>query len=209
MAERLGIGNVTTHEMLRLLEERGLVRAEYHLDPDQHGTGRSVVLFYPTKEANRLINELAGESGNFEDWPIVKDHILKQLREWKAGGYVGLLSALLTFLSSSGNIGDLIGLGWWWNKIRAGRDVAFRDVLPSKKEFNVLAFLLLAMYVAMGLFVRPEALPHTLIPHLTIRLMYAVLFVLLYFNIKRAPEIAEPKSAPFKDQALRIELILY
>ena len=41
VAERLGIGKVTTYEMLRLLEEKGLVRAEYQTNPDQHGPGRS------------------------------------------------------------------------------------------------------------------------------------------------------------------------
>lgn len=99
VAERLGIGNVTAYEMLRLLEERGLVRAEYQSHPDQRGPGRSMVLFYPTKEANRLINELAGESGDLEDWLIVKERILKQLREGKAGGYEELLSDLLARIS--------------------------------------------------------------------------------------------------------------
>lgn len=95
VAERLGIGNVTAYEMLRLLEERGLVRAEYHLDPDQRGPGRSMVLFYPTQEASRLINELAGETADLDDWRAVKERILKQLREGKAGGYEALLSDLL------------------------------------------------------------------------------------------------------------------
>jgi len=95
LAKRLGIGNVTAYEMLRLLEERGLVRAEYYLDPDQRGPGRSMVLFYPTQEASRLINKLAGESADLDDWQAVKERILKQLREGKASGYEALLSDLL------------------------------------------------------------------------------------------------------------------
>ena len=95
VAERLGIGKVTAYEMLRLLEERGLTRAEYHLNQEQHGPGRSTVLFYPTQEANRLINVLAGDSTDLEDWQAVKEHILQQLREGKAGGYESLLSDLL------------------------------------------------------------------------------------------------------------------
>ncbi len=117
-------------------------------------------------------------------------------------------NALLTFLSSASNIGILIGLGWWWNKICAGRNLTFRDVLPSKKEFNVLASLLLAMYVVMGIFVRSEALPRTIVPHLTVWIIYAALFVLLYFNMKRAAEITEPTPAPFHRQALRTGVIL-
>lgn len=95
VAERLGIGNVTAYEMLRLLEEKGLVRAEYQPNPDQHGPGRSTVHFYPTQEANRLINVLAGDPADLEDWQMVKGHILQQLREGHADGYEDLLSNLL------------------------------------------------------------------------------------------------------------------
>lgn len=95
VAERLGIGNVTAYEMLRLLEERGLVRAEYQQNIDQHGPGRSNVLFYPTKEADRLINSLTGDSEYLEDWQVVKEQILQQLRDGKANEYEELLSNLL------------------------------------------------------------------------------------------------------------------
>jgi hypothetical protein len=95
VAKRLGIGNVTAYEMLRLLEEKGLIKAEYQSNPDQHGPGRSAVLFYPTREASNLINVLAGDEANLEDWQVVKEQILQQLREGKAGGYEELLSNLL------------------------------------------------------------------------------------------------------------------
>ena len=95
VAQRLGIGNVTAYEMLRLLEERGLVRAEYQTNPDQHGPGRATVLFYPTQDANHLINLLVGDSVDMKDWQAAKEHIFQQLREGKAGGYEELLSNLL------------------------------------------------------------------------------------------------------------------
>jgi hypothetical protein len=95
VAERLGIGNVTAFEMLRLLEERGLVRAEYQTNSDQHGPGRATVNFYPTQDAKNLINFLVGNSVDMEDWQAVKEHILLKLREGKAGGYEELLSTLL------------------------------------------------------------------------------------------------------------------
>jgi len=95
VAERLGISKVTAYEMLRLLEEKGLVRAEYQSNPDQHGPGRPTVFFYPTQEANRLFNVLTGNTADFQDWQIVKEHILQQLREGKAGGYEDMLSNLL------------------------------------------------------------------------------------------------------------------
>ena len=95
VAERLGIGRVTAYEMLRLLEEHGLVRAEYNSNPDQRGPGRPTVLFYPTQEASRLIDSLAGDSADFGDWQVVRERILQQLRGGKAGGYETLLSDLL------------------------------------------------------------------------------------------------------------------
>ena len=95
VAERLGIGKVTAYEMLRLLEDHGLVRAEYQANPDQHGPGRSAVLFYPTQAANRLMNVLAGDPIDIKDWLVIKEQILQKLREGNAGGYEDLLSNLL------------------------------------------------------------------------------------------------------------------
>ncbi len=98
VAEHLGIGRVTAYEMLRLLEEHDLIRAEFQADPDQHGPGRASVYFYPTQEAKRLMSELAGEPEDKNDWLVVKEQILRQLNEGKAGGYEELLSSLLARL---------------------------------------------------------------------------------------------------------------
>ena len=95
VAERLGISKVTTYEMLRLLEEKGLIRSEYQSNANQHGPGRPTVFFYPTQEADRLLSELAGNFSDLEDWQVTKKHILQQLREGQAGGYEDLLSNLL------------------------------------------------------------------------------------------------------------------
>ncbi len=95
IAKRLGIGNVTAYEMLRLLEEHGLIRSEYQINTGQHGPGRSAILFYPTQEASRLMTSLAGNSTEIDDWLVVKEQILKQLKEGEAGGYEELLSNLL------------------------------------------------------------------------------------------------------------------
>jgi DNA-binding MarR family transcriptional regulator len=69
LAERLGIGKITAYEMLRLLEERGLVKAEYYLPPGNRGPGRSTVHFIPTSKARQLLTELSGGSSDegYED----------------------------------------------------------------------------------------------------------------------------------------------
>lgn len=95
LAERLGIGKITAYEMLRLLEDRGLVQSEYHLPGEGRGPGRSTVLFQPTAEATHLLFDLAGGSPEDEDWDVAKEHILQQLREGKAAGYDDLLADLL------------------------------------------------------------------------------------------------------------------
>jgi len=95
LADRLGIGNVTAYEMLRLLEERGLVEAEYYLPPGIRGPGRSTVHFIPTSKASKLISELSGNSLEDENWEQVKKYILQQLRKGKAAGYEDILSDLL------------------------------------------------------------------------------------------------------------------
>ena len=62
MAERLGVSRFTAYDMLRLLEEKGLVISEYQLAESKSGPGRSEVVFIPSPEAHRLFASLAGET---------------------------------------------------------------------------------------------------------------------------------------------------
>jgi len=98
VARRLGIGKVTAYEMLRLLEERGLVRSQFRLPRGRRGPGRAAVLFAPTKEAHRVLRQLAGPAANGEDWEAIKAQILTRLREGQAEGYEQLLNDLLARL---------------------------------------------------------------------------------------------------------------
>ncbi len=95
IAERLGIGRVTAYEMLRLLEERGLVQSDFHLPEDKHSPGRAIVLFSPTVKAEQLVQELVGETPDNEDWKEIKNHIMEQLRQGKTARYNALLNDLL------------------------------------------------------------------------------------------------------------------
>jgi len=103
LADRLGLGKVTAYEMLRLLEERGLVQSEYYLPDQERGPGRSSVLFRPTAEASRLLHELNGGSPEDEDWEAVKERILQQLRTGEAAGYEDLLADLLARIPEQGS----------------------------------------------------------------------------------------------------------
>jgi predicted transcriptional regulator len=96
VAERLGVGNITAYEMLRLLEDYGLLSTEYQINPEQHGPGRSQVLFYPTKEADLLIKRLTNDPLDIQEWETVKEQILETLRTGNAKGYDDLLANLLS-----------------------------------------------------------------------------------------------------------------
>jgi hypothetical protein len=98
VAEQMGVGKVTSYEMLRLLEDRGFVKAEYQPNPDQHGPGRSVVLFYPTVDGENLVKNLPGLSTQDEDWEITRDHLLDELSKAKPEGYEGLMTSLLAHI---------------------------------------------------------------------------------------------------------------
>jgi hypothetical protein len=95
VARRLGVGNVTAYEMLRLLEQRGLVEATYQLPEEPRGPGRATVLFRPTPLAARLLDQLAGGNADAEEWETVKARILRQLEAGKPRGYETLLAELL------------------------------------------------------------------------------------------------------------------
>lgn len=79
LAERVGVSPFTAYDMLRLLEEKGLVTSEYHVGSDKPAPGRSQVFFRPTAQAHNLWAELAGES-QAGDWGAVKERVLKRLR---------------------------------------------------------------------------------------------------------------------------------
>lgn len=47
LAERLGVSPFTAYDMLRVLEDKGVVTSEYQLPADKSGPGRAERLFYP------------------------------------------------------------------------------------------------------------------------------------------------------------------
>ena len=57
LADRLGVSPFTAYDMLRLLEEKGLVTSEYQLAAGKDGPGRAERLFYPnlSPELRRIL----------------------------------------------------------------------------------------------------------------------------------------------------------
>lgn len=94
VADKVGVSKLTAYDMLRLLEERGLVTSEYVL-PKGGGPGRSSIVFYPTKKAAKVMAQLAGEEWDKEEWERAKGRILQALREGKGADYQNLLNEVL------------------------------------------------------------------------------------------------------------------
>ena len=75
LADRLGVSPFTAYDMLRLLEEKGLVSSEYQLAPNKTGPGRAMRVFQPTQLAQKLFQSLAEETGG-ADWEEFKQRFL-------------------------------------------------------------------------------------------------------------------------------------
>jgi DNA-binding PadR family transcriptional regulator len=96
VAEQLGIGRITAYDMLRLLEEKGLVTSDYVIP--RSGPGRSSIVFRPTEQGEALMRQLAGETWNREEWEMVKERILEALQAGAGEDYEPLLEDILARL---------------------------------------------------------------------------------------------------------------
>lgn len=110
VARRLGVNRYSAYDMLRVLERKGLVAADYVLASDKDGPGRSRVVFYPTKRGLDVLRR-AGliavnahpdpdslNDVNLEEWSAFKESILRRLGETRQVDKRELLVDLLSRL---------------------------------------------------------------------------------------------------------------
>jgi DNA-binding MarR family transcriptional regulator len=95
LADSLGVSKPTAYDMLRVLEERGLVASEYVL-PEGGGPGRSSIVFRPTEKAAQIMARANGERWDKEEWEQARGNILQSLREGKGPDYQNLLEEILS-----------------------------------------------------------------------------------------------------------------
>ena len=93
VARALDVSPVTAYEMLRLLEEKRLVRSEA-VRP-QGRRGRSVVVFSPTQKALALLAEFEASTLDEQEWEKSKADLLRALENGKGTDYQELLNELL------------------------------------------------------------------------------------------------------------------
>lgn len=84
LAERLGVSRFTAYDMLRVLEEKGIVASRYQLDDERSGPGRSAVVYEPTERARRVLDHIVGHRGA-DDWDLVTARLLQQVDEGELG----------------------------------------------------------------------------------------------------------------------------
>jgi hypothetical protein len=95
VAGRLGLNNSTAYDMLRLLEQKGMVSSVYGTPKGNSGPGRANIFFLPTNESLEVLSHLAGSIEGQERWDDVKSRILKNLSLGKADGYENILNDML------------------------------------------------------------------------------------------------------------------
>jgi DNA-binding MarR family transcriptional regulator len=95
IAKRLGLNNSTAYDMLRLLEQKGMIASKYDTPKENAGPGRSNIRFIPTAETIELFSHLAGDIREQDEWDDVKARILTNLSKGKADNYKDVLKELL------------------------------------------------------------------------------------------------------------------
>jgi len=77
-----------------------------------------------------------------------------------------------------------------WKRVTRERNYKMEDLLPNRKQCQVLLIPAGMMYLAMGILIRPDWYPN-LIGHLMIWLLYAVVIFLFTRSQKQAPQVSE------------------
>lgn len=84
LAERLGVSRFTAYDMLRVLEEKGIVASQYQLDEERGGPGRSTVMYEPTPRARRILADVF-DATRGQDWKATRDRLLAEMQRGQLG----------------------------------------------------------------------------------------------------------------------------
>ena len=93
LAHNLGVSRFSAYDMLRLLESKGLVRAEYTRGEHDTGPGRPSVVFVPLVRARALLGRLVPRALEQHEWVETVEHVLGHLEEAEDARFAGLQQA--------------------------------------------------------------------------------------------------------------------
>lgn len=80
IAEKLGVSRFTAYDMMRLLEEKGMVTSTYKLAEGKSGPGRAEIVYVPTPLAEQRMAKLTSQLQPGEGWETIKERVLERLR---------------------------------------------------------------------------------------------------------------------------------
>ncbi|WP_460039679.1 LexA family protein [Thermaerobacter litoralis] len=112
VARALGVSKWTAYDMLKTLEQMGYLRRDYALQRGEGG--RSLIVFSPTPEAERLLAATVRRPSEPDEWDLVRDQVgelISRLKEMRPGEAVeALLQKLPRLESRVGFCAHLLGL---------------------------------------------------------------------------------------------------
>ncbi|MGD9115822.1 MAG: helix-turn-helix domain-containing protein [Dehalococcoidia bacterium] len=97
VARRLGLNNSTAYDMLKLLEQKGMVSSQYATPKANSGPGRSTILFSPTVRA--MESRSVADNRGREKWEEFKARLLTSLSQGTVEDYQDDLNELLNMVA--------------------------------------------------------------------------------------------------------------
>ncbi len=79
LARRMGVSKWTAYDMLRTLEERGLVERHYDTAKKGRHGGRPRVMFAPTRQGIAALADALGDEGGEPEWTSVSEALLESI----------------------------------------------------------------------------------------------------------------------------------
>jgi hypothetical protein len=101
VAEEVGVSGISAYDMLKVLEEKGVVASEYVLDEENPGPGRSMIVFFPTPQAFEALGQSEWDLSILQDWLDLKESLLARLREASEASYGDIQEELLSRIPES------------------------------------------------------------------------------------------------------------
>ena len=149
-----------------------------------------------------FIIPLAAGEATLSDSTEIVDGMPAWMRRWLTSKRIGVVFLLFaawagmvhggqapfaihTLLSSLISAGFLLGLVYIWKRRTAGRSHSMRSLLPNPRQAAMLLVPLLAIYLVFGFGIFPERIPGVR-GQAPIWAFYGLLFVLLYFALRRS-----------------------
>jgi hypothetical protein len=95
IAKSIGLCSSSAYDMLKVLEQKGMVSSQYHIPKKTSGPGRSSVMFMPTNTTLEQFAHVDHDIQNAEGWTETKASIMDSLEHIKSCDYSKLMGRLL------------------------------------------------------------------------------------------------------------------